>query len=704
MQCRASPKSIGDGLIFSKPQGDKNCVIATATYATSASLIAVGMFVLLTNFVYAQPTARSWLSAAPAQKTNAQSAIDTKRSNAQNENAREATLDVTVDVNEMFAHAKDEIREITVNDGKVLRIAGKRVIEGQNGARTWLGAVIDNGREFDVFITALDGHIVGQIKSATSEYELRQLSPDSTATLVDLSKLGATRFISLQRDYVVPPVLVPRTVVEEAAEQKRRIDEKAKPTPQSTIDLLVVYNTEFGTRHGGATGVLTRLNNLIAQANVSYDRSDVAVTLRLVATQATAYSNTASNNAALNAFTPVQGALAPEFANVAAWRDAAGADLVALMRPFDANNQGGCGIAWVGGFNQSSFSANYGYAVISEGQNLAGDGFFCPDSSVQHELGHNMGLMHDRATVQSQNGGVIEYGATSYGFGYVIPGTDPSVGDIMSYSDRAVNCFSSPIVFRQGPVVGISGGACGVSPASGDVLGVAAANTGSSADAAAALNFARVAVSNFRPTVSTGGITISGAITNGGSAVPGISFCTGGAAGISCAANASTGAYSCSVPSGWSGSIHPRAANVRIPAQGFSNVTASVTVNISAQSNSSFSTCNLDIDNNGSLEANVDGAAILRRLSGVDQSSLPALAGVCAQSSSAAHNFASQNSFNFNVTGGPASLASTDGLIIVRAMRGLGAASVNDAVESGATRTTWSQIQSTLNTTCGANF
>jgi Metallo-peptidase family M12B Reprolysin-like len=495
-------------------------------------------------------------------------------------------------------------------------------------------------------------------------------------------------------------------VLDEATELKRRVDEKAKPTPQSTIDLLVVYNAELSTRYGGTTGVLTRLNNLVAQANVAYDRSDVAITLRLVGTQATTYTNASTNNVALNAFTPANNALATEFSSVNAWRDAVGADLVALIRPFDANAHTGCGIAWVGGFNQTSLSANYGYAVISDGQNLANDGFFCPDSSVQHELGHNMGLMHDRATVLTQNGGVIEYGATSYGFGYLIPGalSPNSVGDIMSYSDRGVNCFSSPIVFRQGSVAGISGGSCGVSPASGDVLGVAAATTASSADNATALNFTRVSVSNFRNAVVPTGITISGSITNGASAVPGITFCTSGS-GASCSVtNAATGAYSCTVPSGWSGSIHPRASGVRIPAQVYSNVTTSATTNFSAKSDSSLSSCNLDIDNNGLLEPGVDGIAILRQLSGMNQTSMPALAGVCAQSSSAAHNFAASNSFNFNATGGATALTSTDGVIIVRAMRGLGASSVNSAVEAGAARTTWAQIQSTLNATCGTSF
>jgi hypothetical protein len=198
--------------------------------------------------------------------------------------------------------------------------------------------------------------------------------------------------------------------------------------------------------------------------------------------------------------------------------------------------------------------------------------------------------------------------------------------------------------------------------------------------------------------------TISGTITNGASAVSGLTFCTNGAGATCAVTNAFTGAYSCSVPSGWSGSIHPRASGARIPAQTFANVTANTLRNISAQSNSSFSTCNLDIDNNGLLEPAIDGVAIMRRLSGVSQTSLPALAGVCAQSSSAAHSFATLNSFNFNATGGVGALPTTDGLIIIRAMNGLGAASITGAVEAGAARTTWSSIQSALNGTCGTNF
>ena len=212
----------------------------------------------------------------------------------------------------------------------------------------------------------------------------------------------------------------------------------------------------------------------------------------------------------------------------------------------------------------------------------------------------------------------------------------------------------------------------------------------------------------YGPPAIGSGIAITGTITNGGSAVSGITFCANtlsGTAPTCMVMNACSGAYSCAVPtSGWSGSIHPRASGARIPAQVFANVTASVVRNIAAQSNSSFPACNLDIDNNGLLEPAIDGVAILRYLSGVNQAALPALAGACAQSSGAANNYTSTNSFGFNATGGGAALAVTDGAIIVRAMSGAGAASENNLLKGSAVRTSWTSIQQYLNSTCGTGF
>ena len=203
-----------------------------------------------------------------------------------------------------------------------------------------------------------------------------------------------------------------------------------------------------------------------------------------------------------------------------------------------------------------------------------------------------------------------------------------------------------------------------------------------------------------------GMITINGKIGPAASitdALPRVQLCTSGG-GVTCGVPSSTGAYSCTAPEGWSGSIHPQLAGYRIPAQVFTNVGANVTRDIGVRTAASFPSCNLDIDNNGLLDPAIDGVAIMRQLLGINQAALPALAGVCAQASSATHNFVASNSFNFNASGGTPALASSDGLMIVRAMRGMASASMNVLGKTGAANTNWAQVQSTLNATCGTNF
>jgi hypothetical protein len=205
--------------------------------------------------------------------------------------------------------------------------------------------------------------------------------------------------------------------------------------------------------------------------------------------------------------------------------------------------------------------------------------------------------------------------------------------------------------------------------------------------------------------------TISGTITNGAAGVAGVSFCAQPSAGVSCTASNASGAYSCTVPSGWTGRLHsPMVGSNRIPAQSFANVTSAVTRNVSASSG--VPGCNLDVDNNGLFDAATDGVAIMRRMLGFGQSAFAGLAGTCAANTTASAIYAATNaSYNaagYNATGGSATLPATDGAVILRAMLGLTGSAVTNglglASEGGASRTSWTNIQSWLNTTCGANF
>lgn len=87
--------------------------------------------------------------------------------------------------------------------------------------------------------------------------------------------------------------------------------------------------------------------------------------------------------------------------HIPALRDSHAADLVVLFRPYV--NDGHCGYAWVGGYQQNGdFShpaeADYGYAVVAAN---------CSDYTLMHELGHNLGLAHSRR--EDPSGGTFSY-------------------------------------------------------------------------------------------------------------------------------------------------------------------------------------------------------------------------------------------------------------------------------------------------------
>lgn len=209
--------------------------------------------------------------------------------------------------------------------------------------------------------------------------------------------------------------------------------------------------------------------------------------------------------------------------------------------------------------------------------------------------------------------------------------------------------------------------------------------------------------------------TISGTIRNatntGG--VANVAFCARPAAGVSCATSDAGGAYSCTVPNGWVGTLHsPIVGAHRIPAQLFTvAVNGAVTRNFAAKAHADFP-CNLDVDNNGLLEAATDGVVILRRLEGMSEGAMTGLAGTCAATTTNLGLFTAANPASFQVTGVAPALAITDGLLLVRVLQGITDAALTNGLvgRPGTTRDRWgngvndNQIKQWLNTTCGTDY
>ena len=194
--------------------------------------------------------------------------------------------------------------------------------------------------------------------------------------------------------------------------------------------------------------------------------------------------------------------------------------------------------------------------------------------------------------------------------------------------------------------------------------------------------------------------TINGVVSASPSGfVSGVLFHARPASGVTCDPSNSAGEYSCTVPNGWAGVLHsPSVSGQRIPPQSFTAVSVDTTRNVAALAG--VPACNLDVDDNGLFEPEIDGVAISRRMAGFNVAGFSGLFGAFAANTTAASVYAATSS-NYNVTqigGGPRLLA--DGLIIERAMKKL----TGTAVTNGATNIPWATLQSWLNTNCGTTF
>lgn len=193
----------------------------------------------------------------------------------------------------------------------------------------------------------------------------------------------------------------------------------------TVIDLMVVYSKNLAQAD-------TRINYLADVTNQAYLDSKVDARIRIVHTLATDYADTNDNSQAL---TDLSLGNAP-FDKIQDLRKKYGADLVALIRPFHASAQKTCGIAWVNGSNGTTLNPNLAFSEVSDGNDADGQAFLCGPQTLAHELGHNLGNVHDRQFSNAP-------GAFPYSYAW---GVEGSFGTIMSYLQPNLYLFASPSI------------------------------------------------------------------------------------------------------------------------------------------------------------------------------------------------------------------------------------------------------------------
>lgn len=477
----------------------------------------------------------------PTAATDISRSTDGERREADPAKPADVAHPVTVDLVAMSALEPGADMALSIPDHGDYRVTYDRTEPGDTDSTTWVGHLKDYGPEFRVIITSGPHGSIGNILTPSGEILL--VNDSGSQWLVDPERSGLSQFEPDHADAVGEVIAGGPVVAEGSAQGGPTAAAGATTTTggvtaatgstsasATTVDVLVLYTAGFKTRNGSLWS--TRIAQLVALSNQAYVDSGIAMRVRLVGSEMIGEPDTTTNSNALSALARGTGT----FASVPALRKKYGADLVTLVRPFNMNAQGGnCGVGYIGGYNGSPISAYaaYGYSVVSDGRDIAGTSYYCTDYTFTHELGHNMGLMHDRDTVARQGGGK---GSHTYAFGF---GRSGSFGSIMSYISPVIGRFSNP-----------DQKTCGGSFACGVPVSAAA-----SAHNALALNNNRTAISAFSPATIAGTFQISGTISSVGKPVAGIAL--GASNGGKCTPSGSTGAWACVVPQNWSGIITP---------------------------------------------------------------------------------------------------------------------------------------------------
>jgi hypothetical protein len=326
----------------------------------------------------------------------------------------------------------------------------ERHILHANGTWTWIGTVSTVHGDQPVVLTFGKDGVFGLVPQA-SGYPLRIVTRQGETRVVETSAQAMARSTEALRmrsrpDYAIPPLAKHQgggaTGSMSAVADAPVRAEAAGPV---TIDVMVAYTPGFVSELGSQSLALTRIQNLVDLTNLAFLASGVNQQIRLVHTVEVDYPDNTSNSTALDELTGFNDSGNPvtipaALRGIAALRIQYGADLVALIRRYDNATQGGCGVGWMIGGDETpivpSEAKEYGYSVVSDGSD---GGFYCLDTTFAHELGHNMGDAHDRANASNP-------GAYSYSYGYIGTGTS-GFSTIMAYGsagDTPLSVFSNP--------------------------------------------------------------------------------------------------------------------------------------------------------------------------------------------------------------------------------------------------------------------
>lgn len=262
------------------------------------------------------------------------------------------------------------------------------------------------------YLLVKDGQITGDIQTGSARYRIQPAGSDGTHAVIEMRTEG----FPPESDVRVPdlPERKGRSLADLALCDHEGVGHRG------TLDIMILYTPAAAARQDMDVLIAEAMSQL--QTAVDQQPGDnFGVDVRLVHSQLVDYVESEGMGADLER---LSGFAPDSIESVPALRDRYKADIVHMIIEGKGDS---CGIGWM---TRPGFSDSADYAFsISDRQCAAGN------YSFAHEIGHNLGMNHDRYVVEDAGDGDIN-------FGYISP--EAQRRTLMAYDhqcrEQGVNC------------------------------------------------------------------------------------------------------------------------------------------------------------------------------------------------------------------------------------------------------------------------